>query len=210
VSTTRANSKRKDMVAAALRLFAERGIKATTIRDIAQEAGVTEGALYRHFASKEQLAQSLFAECAAILYQSLSAAIDGVEGSHARLCALARGFFDFAETNPEAYEFVMARHHDSVTGPRPGQPLPKDIFVNVMREGMAAGELRTMDAHLAAAMMIGMCLRTVFFWDRGMIKATREEIVGEICEALHRIFEMDAETVQKNGHLAGVPQELRI
>lgn len=192
MTTTRANSKRKDMVAAALRLFAERGIKATTIRDIAQEAGVTEGALYRHFESKEQLAQSLFAECAEILYESLSASIAGVEGAQPRLCALAQGFFDFAETNPEAYEFVMARHHDSVTGPRPGQPLPKDIFVNVMREGMEAGELRMMDAHLAAAMMIGMCLRTVFFWDRGMIKSTREEITAEICHALHAIFEIQS------------------
>ncbi|MEI6501235.1 MAG: TetR family transcriptional regulator [Armatimonadota bacterium] len=194
MTVARATSKRKDLVAAALRLFADRGIKATTIRDIAQEAGVTEGALYRHFESKEQLAQSLFTECADILYQSLSRAIEGVQGAQSRLCALARGFFDFAETNPEAYEFVMARHHDSITGPRPGQALPKDIFVNVMREGMEAGELRTMDAHLAAAMMIGMCLRTVFFWDRGMIDATRAEIVGEICEALHSIFEIDGKS----------------
>jgi AcrR family transcriptional regulator len=196
MSTTRANSKRKDMVAAALRLFAERGIKATTIRDIAHEAGVTEGALYRHFESKEQLAQSLFAECAEILYESLSKSIAGAEGAPARLCSLAHGFFDFAQNNPEAYEFVMARHHDSVGGPRPGQPLPKDIFVGVMREGMEAGEL-----------MIGMCLRTIFFWDRGMIKGAREEIIDEICHALHAIFEIKP---QKDPHLAGGPKELRI
>jgi AcrR family transcriptional regulator len=202
----RARSKRSEMVEAALKLFAEKGIKGTTIRDIAHEAGVTEGALYRHFDSKEELAQSLFSECAAILHQSLSSSIEGVEGAHERLCALANGFFDFAENNPEAYEFVMARHHESVGGPKPGQPLPKDIFVQVMREGMEAGKLRAMDEHLAAAMMIGMCLRTIFFWDRGMIKGSREEVVDEVCRALHAIFEVKRD----ERHLRGVPRELRL
>lgn len=209
MTSTRANSKRSQMVAAALRLFADRGIKATTVRDIAQEAGVTEGALYRHFESKEQLAQSLFEECAAIFYDSLSQSLAGVQGARAQLGALANGLFDFAEAHPEAYEYVMARHHDNVAGPRPGMRLPKDLFVQIMREGMAAGELRSMDPHLAAAMMIGMCLRTVFFWNRGMIEATREEVVAEICRALQVVFEIDKRK-SREAHLAGIPKELRI
>ena len=40
---------------AALRLFAERGIAAATVRDIAREAGVSSGLLRHHFGSKESL-----------------------------------------------------------------------------------------------------------------------------------------------------------
>src|SRR5215468_3433335 len=40
---------------AAVRLFAERGIAATTVRDIAKEAGVSAGLLRHHFGSKEDL-----------------------------------------------------------------------------------------------------------------------------------------------------------
>jgi AcrR family transcriptional regulator len=40
---------------AALRLFAERGVEGTTIRDIATEAGVSSGLLRHHFGSKEDL-----------------------------------------------------------------------------------------------------------------------------------------------------------
>jgi AcrR family transcriptional regulator len=40
---------------AAIRLFAERGIDGTTVRDIAQEAGVSPGLLRHHFGSKEAL-----------------------------------------------------------------------------------------------------------------------------------------------------------
>jgi len=40
---------------AAIRLFAERGVDGTTVRDIAQEAGVSPGLLRHHFGSKEAL-----------------------------------------------------------------------------------------------------------------------------------------------------------
>jgi AcrR family transcriptional regulator len=40
---------------AALRLFGERGVEATTVRDIAREAGVSPGLLRHHFGSKEDL-----------------------------------------------------------------------------------------------------------------------------------------------------------
>lgn len=207
MATTRAHSKRKTIVTAALRLFSEKGIKATTVRDIARAAEVTEGALYRHFESKEQLAQSLFSECAALLHEHLEKSVDNVAGAQARLCALAAGFFDFAQSNPEAYEFVMARHHENVGGLRPDQPLPKDVFVRVIREGMEARELRAMDPHLGAAMMIGMCLRTIFFLDRGLIESPREEVIGEVCQALRAIFTYKP---RRDAHLAGVPRELRI
>ena len=47
---------------AALALFAHKGIRETTIRDIASTAGIAEGPLYRHYKSKEELAQMLFEE----------------------------------------------------------------------------------------------------------------------------------------------------
>lgn len=198
MATPRANSKRTVIVTAALQLFAEKGIKAATIRDIASAAGVTEGALYRHFESKEQLAQSLFGECAEILHERLEQSLEGVQGAHQRLCALVEGFFAFAEHDPEAYEFVMARHHDNIGALPPGKPRPKDLFVEVLEEGMAAGELRRMDGHLGAAIVIGMCLRTIFFFDRGLIEAGRDEVIGEICHALHATFELDTSPATGN------------
>jgi hypothetical protein len=57
-----------------------------------------------------------------------------------------------------------------------------------MREGMARGELRPMDPQLGAAMMIGLLLRTVFFLQRGIIEASPEETLAEVCGAVQRIF----------------------
>ncbi len=49
------SSRRNQITAAAARQFAEQGFLATTIRDIAREAGILSGSLYHHFDSKESL-----------------------------------------------------------------------------------------------------------------------------------------------------------
>ncbi len=44
----------------ALELFAERGYEKTSLREIAEQLGVTKAALYYHFRTKEDLVTSLF------------------------------------------------------------------------------------------------------------------------------------------------------
>jgi TetR/AcrR family acrAB operon transcriptional repressor len=46
---------RLDIIAAARRVFAGRGVSRTTLADIAKEAGVTRGAIYWHFRNKPDL-----------------------------------------------------------------------------------------------------------------------------------------------------------
>lgn len=48
-------SRRDAIVAAAAHLFADKGFRATTVRDIAEEAGVLSGSLYAHIETKEDL-----------------------------------------------------------------------------------------------------------------------------------------------------------
>ena len=45
---------------AAIRLFVEKGVAETTVRDIARAVDISEGALYRHFASKDELVWQVF------------------------------------------------------------------------------------------------------------------------------------------------------
>lgn len=51
--------RRRQLVHAATRLFAERGFRAVSMEDLAAEAGVSGPAVYRHFASKEALLADL-------------------------------------------------------------------------------------------------------------------------------------------------------
>ncbi|MEW1604820.1 ScbR family autoregulator-binding transcription factor [Streptomyces sp. NPDC093808] len=62
VKQERAVRTRKAILTAAARIFEERGYRAATISEILSAAGVTKGALYFHFSSKEELAQGILHE----------------------------------------------------------------------------------------------------------------------------------------------------
>src|SRR3954462_7665731 len=57
---TRGTLTRQRIIEGALRLFAEKGVDATSIRDIAASAAITEPAIYRHYRSKEDLVWEIF------------------------------------------------------------------------------------------------------------------------------------------------------
>ena len=53
--SAKAERTRADLLAAARKVFAEKGYEAASVTDLAAAAGYTKGALYSHFASKEEL-----------------------------------------------------------------------------------------------------------------------------------------------------------
>ncbi|GAC1406598.1 MAG: TetR family transcriptional regulator KstR2 [Mycobacterium sp.] len=54
-----AQSRRDELLELAATMFAERGLRATTVRDIADSAGILSGSLYHHFSSKEEMVDEL-------------------------------------------------------------------------------------------------------------------------------------------------------
>ena len=48
-------TRREELLELAAAMFAERGLRATTVRDIADAAGILSGSLYHHFSSKEEM-----------------------------------------------------------------------------------------------------------------------------------------------------------
>jgi AcrR family transcriptional regulator len=79
------------ILAAALRLFAEHGYAQTSVRMIAQEAGVAQGLLYNYFAGKEALLRAIFAQSMADVRASFAAAEAAAPGE--RVERLVRASF---------------------------------------------------------------------------------------------------------------------
>ena len=48
-------TRRDELLGLAAAMIAERGLRATTVRDIADAAGILSGSLYHHFSSKEEM-----------------------------------------------------------------------------------------------------------------------------------------------------------
>jgi AcrR family transcriptional regulator len=83
--------RRASLLAAALRLFARRGYAATTTRDLAAAAGVTEPVLYRHFPSKAALFAALLREVGDRVLARLEEVVRRERTAAGRLRALSQG-----------------------------------------------------------------------------------------------------------------------
>jgi AcrR family transcriptional regulator len=71
--------RRGEILVAALQVFAEKGYDAGTMRDIARRVGVTEPALYRHFASKEDLFMELLRATAGRMRDEVFGMLDALD-----------------------------------------------------------------------------------------------------------------------------------
>ncbi|MBO1269808.1 TetR/AcrR family transcriptional regulator [Arthrobacter cavernae] len=81
----------------ALRMFREIGFEKTTMRAIAQEAGVSVGNAYYYFASKDELVQELYLQVQAEHAAAAAEALDGAKDLSARLKAVLHAGFDVME-----------------------------------------------------------------------------------------------------------------
>src|SRR6516225_10092190 len=92
-ATAGADSTRAEIERAALRLFVTRGLRGTTVRDIAAGAGVAEGTLYRHWRSKRELARDVFRGCAESVAAALRDASAAERTATRKLTAALRALF---------------------------------------------------------------------------------------------------------------------
>lgn len=146
---------------AALKLFAQKGIRETTIRDIASAAGIAEGTMYRHFASKDQLARDLFLENYAALGRSLEAVQAREVALPDKIAAMVRHFLDAYETDSDLFTYLFLARHRHMRELTPRMPNPYLVFRRVIRQGIRSGEIPTQDPDVAASMAMGVILQVV-------------------------------------------------
>jgi AcrR family transcriptional regulator len=70
--------RRKEILDAAMELFALKGYSQTTIQDIANKASISKGLLYNYFSSKDAIIEELFHQGLNLFYQYLDADNDGI------------------------------------------------------------------------------------------------------------------------------------
>ncbi|WP_226532832.1 TetR/AcrR family transcriptional regulator [Microbacterium paraoxydans] len=164
---------RERIEAAAVRVFARHGFAATSIKDIADEAELSAGSIYRHYASKEALFDALLEQASS----GLVAASETLSGE-ANPVVLVREFTrvfltDLMNGNGEAEFFLVINQgfmSDTPAGTaerlaRTQRPL-WDAFEALVRRGQVAGRFEDGDpAQLTAyyfAMLSGIAgMRTV-------------------------------------------------
>ncbi|MBL4666439.1 MAG: TetR/AcrR family transcriptional regulator [Sneathiella sp.] len=81
----RSDNRRQELMAAAAHLFNQRGYDATSMRDIAREAGMLAGSMYYHFPSKDDLIIATYEEGTRLISKALVEATEGCDDPWERL-----------------------------------------------------------------------------------------------------------------------------
>jgi AcrR family transcriptional regulator len=104
-----AEERRAGIRRAALAVFSARGYHASSIDDIAREAGISKALIYEHFDSKQGLYGYLLEQNATELFEQLAEALAGVEveSGAARLAAGLDAFFAFVEARRDAWRILF-------------------------------------------------------------------------------------------------------
>ena len=90
-------TRRGELLERASTMFAERGLRATTVRDIADAAGILSGSLYHHFSSKEEMVDEVLRSFLDWLFERYQQIIDTEPNPLARLEGLFMASFDAIE-----------------------------------------------------------------------------------------------------------------
>ena len=139
--------RRDELLSIAARLFAERGFKNTTVRDIAEEAGILSGSLYHHFASKEAMVDELLDTFQTELWERYDAIDASDRTPRQKLEAVVRASFDAIDENHsevaifqtdaaylsgfERFSYLEERNKRF-----------RELWTRLLSQGVEAGELR--------------------------------------------------------------------
>ena len=146
------------IVEATRTLLATRGYEALSMRDVANGAGITAAAIYRHFPNKDALVEFVVNDTLREFELQLLRAITPLPvGSFERLAALGSEYIRIATEHEEQFKTLFTRIRQS---PRKLADFPGQWGYQVLRqcvvEAMAAGNVREADPDLVA----------FFFWSR--------------------------------------------
>jgi len=161
---------------AALELFVSKGVLGTSVRDIAALAEIAEGGLYRHYASKEDLAWKLFSENYAGLAKELQD-LGKAKGDFAsRLGAMIQRFCRFFDEEPLMFRFLLLTQHQELPKVKSKALSPVQALQRLVEDAAKKGEIAITDPGLATAQLLGLILQPATFMVYGLLPTGMQRI----------------------------------
>jgi TetR/AcrR family transcriptional regulator, cholesterol catabolism regulator len=142
-----ATNRRTELLAIAAQLFAEKGFRNTTVRDIADAAGILSGSLYHHFDSKESMVDEILSTFQEELFGQYDEILASSDDARTKLERAVRVSFEAIGNHPhevaiyqndadhlgqfERFGYLADRNQQS-----------RQVWVTLIEEGVRTGVLR--------------------------------------------------------------------
>ncbi len=140
-------TRREELLALAAGLFAQKGFRNTTVRDIADAAGILSGSLYHHFDSKESMVDEILRTFQDELFGQYDAILRSDDDARSKLERAVE--VSFAAIDQHPHEVAIFQNEAAHLGDferfaylaeRNAQS--RSVWITLLREGVASGALR--------------------------------------------------------------------
>jgi len=152
---------RRVLIDAALQLVGEGGAAAVSVREAARRAGVSPGAPFRHFPSRDALMQAVAEEAQRRFRAEIEAALAEAPADDplARFRCLGLAYLRWAIRNPTHFEVISSRRlfdhdHSAIVSHNNAELI--ELTERTLAEAFVAGQLRSDD--LKAVQLAGRAL----------------------------------------------------
>ena len=188
--------KRRQILDAAIRVFARQGFHATRVSDIADEAGVAYGLVYHYFKSKEEVLNELFSERWSLLLTAIEES-DRQDGSpREKLGAVAAFIVDSYRHDPELMKVIIVEVTRAANSfgrtHLPEIRRAYESIAKIVAEGQEQGAFRRdIDPTFASMSFYGAIEQLLSGWIFELIPASaadfeqaKDLVVATICDGL--------------------------
>lgn len=174
---------RNRLLRATINLVSRSGPRAASIRRIAREAGVTEGAVYRHFKSKDELWRLAHTLIVDEMLKQKEAIVASDAPARDKIAAWVRATFANHDRNPEAFYYALLADHRAPAILGPFYHRQGELFRVLIRQGQSTGELRPLDPMLAMSHFSGLMLNVARLVHEGSLPAPASQYADEVARA---------------------------
>ncbi|HVY97151.1 MAG TPA: TetR/AcrR family transcriptional regulator [Solirubrobacterales bacterium] len=190
--------KRRQILDAAIRVFARQGFHATRVSDIADEAGVAYGLVYHYFRSKDEVLNELFVERWSLLLAAIEETDKTSSSPREKLAAVASFIVDSYQHDPELMKVIIVEVTRAANSfGRTHLPEIRRAYQSIAKivaDGQSAGAFRDdVDPMFASMSFYGAIEQLLSGWIFAVIPASatsfeqaKELVVTTICDGLER------------------------
>ena len=156
----------KEILDAAVKLFAEHGYSDTDTQVLADDLGVGKGTLYRYFPSKQELFLAAADRVMRRLREQVDARIDGIDDPLERIARAVRAYLAFFAKNPEYVELLIQERAQFKDRKKPTYFEHREANVErwrtLYRELIAEGRIRDMPVERILTVVGDLLYGTMF------------------------------------------------
>ncbi|WP_430335065.1 TetR/AcrR family transcriptional regulator [Rhodococcus sp. ACT016] len=181
--------RREVILAESARLFSDRGIAATTIREIGEAVGLNSGTLYHYFSSKDAIVSEILVSFLTDLVERYDAVVAEPETARTRLGRIVRVSLEVADVHPYATEIYQNEFSNLSALPRYTEiaaavDSSHGAWYSVVEDGVRDGEFNSGVDIFEFQRMMRECVFMSVRWHR----ATLSQDIESLTDTLTTVF----------------------